>query len=359
MVWGDYIGFTCHKAFSDYPKTGSGDPRTSDPFFSAPITPESYFYLRNHFPYPRISEQSFVLSIGGEVQRPRTFQFQDLLRMPYKELTVLLECAGNNRGLFRPKVFGEQWGGGAVSQGVWRGVALRDLLQWTGLQAAAKEIVFEGHDYGKRPDLNGKFVYARSLPLEKAMHPDTLIAYALNGNPIPIKQGYPFRLIVPQWYAMASVKWLRSITVIPAHFSGPFQDIDYMYYPEKDSDAGKTPVTTIHVNSIIQQPLDRSMLEKGMHHIYGLAWTGAGCINKVEISVDGGENWNPAVVQPGLQDAYSWLHWNYTWFANQKGEYTIMSRATDSSGFVQPAKARWNRKGYGYNAYSTVHVKVE
>ncbi|WP_308647308.1 sulfite oxidase [Paenibacillus oleatilyticus] len=328
-------------------------------FVSAAITPESSFYLRNHFPYPRISEQSFVLSVGGEVQKPRTFQYQELLRMPFKELIVPLECAGNNRGLFRPRVFGEQWGGGAISQGVWRGVALRELLRYTGLQASAKEIVFEGHDFGRRPDLEGEFVFARILPLEKAIHPDTLIAYALNGEPIPYKHGYPLRLIVPQWYAMASVKWLRSITVTRTHFNGPFQDIDYMYYPEKDSDTGKIPVTSIQVNSIIQQPLNRSVLDKGMHQIYGLAWTGTGSIKKVEISTDGGGNWRPAVVQPESPNAYSWTFWNYTWFADQKGEYTIMSRATDSFGFVQPAAAKWNRKGYGYNAYSVVHIKVE
>ncbi|WP_371318172.1 sulfite oxidase [Paenibacillus elgii] len=328
-------------------------------FVSAAITPEACFYLRNHFPYPRITGQSFVLSVGGEVPKPRTFQYEELLRMPPKELTVPLECAGNNRGLFRPRVFGEQWGAGAISQGVWRGVALRDLLRLTGVQASAKEVVFEGHDSGRRPDLEGEFVFARSLPLGKAMHPDTLIAYALNGEPIPYKHGYPFRLIVPQWYAMASVKWLRSITVIRTHFNGPFQDIDYMYYPEKDSDTGKTPVTTIQVNSIIQQPLNRSVLDKGMHPIYGLAWTGTGWIKHVEISTDGGENWRPAVVQPASQNAYSWTFWNYTWLADQKGEYTIMSRATDSFGFLQPAAAKWNRKGYGYNAYSVVHVKVE
>ncbi|AIQ13775.1 sulfite oxidase [Paenibacillus durus] len=328
-------------------------------FISAAITPEQYFYRRNHFPYPVISEQSFLLSIGGEVKRPLTFHYQDLLRMPSKEMTVVLECSGNNRGHFRPRVYGEQWEGGAISQGVWRGAPLRDLLKLTGLHAASKEIVFEGHDYGKRTDLEGEFMFARSLPLEKALHPDTLIAYALNGKPIPYKQGYPLRLIVPQWYAMASVKWLRSITVIETHFNGPYQDIDYVYYPAKDSDAGKMPVTTIHVNSIIQQPLNWSVLTTGMHQLYGIAWTGTGFITNVEISIDGGERWEQAAIQKYPGNPYSWTFWSYIWAAPKKGEYTIMSRATDSIGFVQPPEARWNRKGYGYNAYSTVHVKVD
>lgn len=328
-------------------------------FISAAITPEQYFYRRNHFLYPDISEQSFMLSVGGEVLRPLVFHYQDLLRLPSKEIMVVLECSGNNRGHFVPKVFGEQWEGGALSQGVWKGVALRELLKLTGLHASAKEIVFEGSDYGSRTDLEGEFVFARSLPLEKALHPDTLIAYALNGKPIPYKQGYPLRLIVPQWYAMASVKWLRSITVICTHFNGPFQDIDYMYYPEEGSDSGKMSVTTIHVNSIIQQPISWSVLEVGTHQIYGLAWTGTGFITNVEISVDGGENWKRAVIHPVSENSYGWVFWTYTWSVNEEGEYMIMSRATDSCGLVQPKIANWNRKGYGYNAYSTVQVKVE
>lgn len=326
-------------------------------FISAAITPEPYFYRRNHFPYPAITRQS--ISVGGEVQRSLTIEYQDILRMPSKEISVLLECSGNNRSHFRPKVFGEQWEGGAISQGIWRGVALRELLRMTGLQATAKEVVFEGYDYGKRTDLEGEFVFVRSLPLDKALHPDTLIAYALNGKPIPYKHGYPLRLIVPGWYAMASVKWLRSITVISTHFSGPFQEIDYVYYPDKNSDAGKMPVTTIHVNSIIQWPQNWSLLDVGSHHIYGKAWTGTGFVTKVEVSTDGGEHWVQATLHKNPQNPYSWIFWSYSWLAPQKGEYTIMSRATDSFGFVQPAEAKWNRKGYGYNAYSKVNVNVE
>lgn len=329
-------------------------------FLSDAMTPEEYFYRRNHFPYPGITERSFRLSIGGDVPKPLTFHYRDLIRMPAREVLVALECSGNNRSHFVPKVYGEQWEGGAVSQGVWKGVALRDLLQFTGLHSAAQEIVFAGSDHGRRTDLDGEFVFARSLPLEKALHPDTIVAYALNGKPIPYKQGYPLRLIVPQWYAMASVKWLRTITVIRTHFNGPFQDIDYVYYPKKDSDAGKMPVTTMHVNSIIQQPLDWSVLEqRAAHRIYGLAWTGSGIVTSVEVSTDGGKHWERAAIRRQPESTYGWVSWNYSWTPPQKGEYTIMSRAADSSGFVQPAQARWNRKGYGYNAYSVVHVKVE
>ena len=328
-------------------------------FLMGAITPDPYFYRRNHFSYPALSSQSFLLSVGGTVPRPLAFHYKDLLRMRSKEIRVVLECSGNNRAHFRPKVFGEQWEGGAISQGVWRGIALRDLLQLTGLNATAKEIVFEGRDYGKRTDLEGEFAFARSLPLKKALHPDTLIAYALNGKPIPNKHGYPLRLIVPQWYGMASVKWLRSITVIDSHFNGPFQDIDYVYYPEKDSNEGEIPVTLINVNSVIQHPLNWSILNTGKHQLYGIAWSGTGYITKIEVSVDGGENWTRAAILSASEYSYSWVLWTYTWTVNQRGEYTILSRATDSVGSVQPEIAKWNRKGYGYNACPTVQVKIE
>lgn len=328
-------------------------------FLTEALTPEPYFFRRNHFPYPGLSRQSFVLTVQGDVLRPLTFHYQDLLRMPSKEITMVLECSGNKRGHFQPGVYGEQWEDGAISQGVWKGVPLHYLLEWTGLLASAMEVVFEGSDSGKRTDLEGEFVYARSLPLEKALHPDTLIAYELNGKPIPYKHGYPFRLIVPQWYAMASVKWLRTITVTRTPFTGPFQTVDYMYYPEKDSDAGKTPVTAIHVNSTIQQPFDWNILDTGMHRIYGIAWIGTGAVVKVEVSVDGGSQWTEASLHPLKGHPYGWTFWSLDWHAPQKGEYLLMSRATDSFGSMQPMEAQWNRKGYGYNAVHVVHVKVE
>ncbi|WP_276358431.1 sulfite oxidase [Cohnella caldifontis] len=344
-----------------YPITRSLIPENQESpihFLSAAITPEPYFFRRNHFPYPAITGESFLLPVSGEVMRPLTFHSQDLLRMPSKEIAVVMECSGNNRSRFQPEVYGEQWEGGAVSQGVWRGVPLRDLLKWTGLSAEAKEIVFEGTDSGKRTGQEGTFTFARSLPLDKALHPDTIIAYELNGKPIPFEHGYPLRLIVPQWYAMASVKWLRKITAIRHHFQGPFQESDYMYFPEKNSDEGKTPVTAIHVNSIIQQPINYSVLKAGTHRIHGLAWTGNGRITTVEVSTDGGKRWEQATIQ-GTRDPYGWVTWTYAWAAFEQGDYTLMSKAADSAGFIQPAEARWNRKGYGYNAYSTVNVKIE
>jgi len=216
-----------------------------------------------------------------------------------------------------------------------------------------------GHDYGRRSDREGLFSFARSLPIEKALHSDVIIAYEFNGKPIPYNHGYPMRLIVPQWYGMASVKWLKIIDVIDHHFQGPFQADDYMYYPSKEDDRGKFPVTTINVNSTIQKPLNLSILSTGIHTIEGIAWTGEGIVTRVEVSTDNGVSWSQAALYRDFGQPYSWVQWKYQWNANQKGEYCIMSRALDSQGRVQPMEALWNRKGYGYNAIYKIQVKAE
>lgn len=165
------------------------------------------------------------------------------------------------------------------------------------------------------------------------------------------------RLIVPQWYAVASVKWIKQIQVIGTAFKGPFQTIDYMYYPHKADDRNSFPVTVIKVNSSIQYPLEQEILNTGVHVIKGIAWTGMGKIKKVEISTDHGETWKEAELE--AKSGYEWGAWSYEWTVREKGEYTILSKATDSHGRNQPKIAFWNRKGYGCNAHDKIKVKVE
>lgn len=328
-------------------------------FVRRTMTPPEVFYRRNHLPYPKPEEFTYRLPIGGEVTRQTIFTLGDLQVMPSRAFLVTLECAGNKRAYFEPKVFGEQWKDGAISQGVWKGVPLCTLLKETGLTARACEVVFEGYDYGERTDVEGIFHYCRSLPIIKALHPATIIAYELNGQPIPFKHGYPIRLIVPGWYGMASVKWLKQITVIDHNFKGPWQDIDYNYYPYADSDEGKQPVTTIKVNSTIQEPVDMSILDTSVHEIKGIAWTGNGTIVRVEISLDNGSTWTDTELSQERSEAYAWTFWRYNWQVDKPGEYTITVRASDSSGCVQPLKPEWNRKGYGFNAISRTRIKLE
>jgi DMSO/TMAO reductase YedYZ molybdopterin-dependent catalytic subunit len=327
-------------------------------FLNKDIIDKKYFYRRNHFSYPHFTSSFYHLPIDGLVQTPRTFSLQDIYSLPSKTIKVVIECSGDKRELFEPKVFGEQWGHGAINQGIWKGISVRTLLQYTGLMDSAKEIVFEGYDHGPRPDSNQIFHFSRSLPIEKALESNTMIAYEYNNQPIPFKNGFPLRLIVPGWYAMASVKWVKKITVIDHEFKGPFQSVDYVFYPNKENDSGKFPVTTINVNSTIQYPLNMQILHKGVYEIIGIAWTGKGIITKVEISLDDGETWNICQLIT-IPEKYKWNSWRYKWEAQEKGEYIIKSKATDSFGNVQPIKPLWNRKGYGYNAIDQIKVKVE
>ncbi|MDF2000185.1 sulfite oxidase [Peribacillus frigoritolerans] len=317
------------------------------------------FFRRNHFTYPTLSYSNYWLPINGVVSAPLLLSMQDILQYPSKAVEVVLECSGDKRNLFEPKIFGEQWEKGAISQGKWKGVPLRTLLEISGIGEGAKEVVVEGYDYGLRTDLDEVYTYTRSLPIDKALHQDTIIAYEYNNQPIPFKHGYPLRLIVPQWYAMASVKWIKQISVINTTFTGPFQTIDYMYYPNKDNDQNAFPVTAININSTIQKPLDMEKINTGVHLIKGIAWTGKGVITKVEISIDDGYTWSNADILPGKNVGYGWVSWSFEWNISEKGEYTIKSRATDSFGQIQPNLPFWNKKGYGYNAIDKVKVKVE
>ena len=328
-------------------------------FIKTDFLPSQLFYRRNHFSYPMLSAANYWIPVNGSVNTPILFSMQDILQLPAKTINLVLECAGNKRSLFEPKVFGEQWGKGAISQGSWKGVPLKTLLELAGIKDGAKEVVVEGYDFGKRTDLDQVYTFTRSLPIAKALHPDTVIAYQYNHQPIPFKHGFPLRLIVPQWYAMASVKWIKQITVIDQNFTGPFQSIDYIYYPHEESNKDARPVTTMNVNSTIQKPLDRDILDTGKHLIKGIAWTGKGSITKVEVSTDNGQTWSNAKIDKGDNTGYVWAPWSHEWTITEKGDYTIMSRATDSFNRVQPTSPLWNRKGYGYNAIDEIVVRVE
>ncbi len=323
------------------------------------IVDDQLFFRRNHFSYPPISNLNYWFPIKGFVLSPKWVYLQDMMKMPSKTVKAVLECAGDKRSYFEPKTFGEQWDKGAISQGYWKGVPLRVLLEQAGIQEGAKEVVVEGHDFGKRTDTDSIHSFTRSIPVDKALHQDTIVAYEYNGRPLTFKHGFPLRLIVPQWYAMASVKWIRQIQVIESSFEGPFQTVDYVYYPNKENDKGAFPVTTMNVNSTIQKPLDMVVLNTGKHKIEGIAWTGEGYITKVEISTDNGETWSEAKFSSDAENGYGWVKWVYQWPAPKKGEYTILAKAIDSTRRVQPDTPFWNRKGYGYNAIEKIKVKIE
>lgn len=315
--------------------------------------PTALFYRRNHFDYPFLSSEDFGIQLSGLVEKPMKFSYFDILHMPSNTVETLIECSGNKRALFKEKLFGEQWENGAMSQGVWKGVTLSNLLAKSGIKYHAREIAFKGKDSGIKK--NKQVHFERSLPLSKALNPEVIIAYEYNGNPITPKHGFPFRLIVPGWYGMASVKWLTEIIVIQDHFTGPFQTEDYVYY-YKDGTA--EPVTNNKVNSTILQPMDKQILPVGNHLIKGIAWTGNGVIDKVELSFDQGRSWTPARLLEEPKE-FQTVQWQFPISIKSGKEYRITVRAADRSGKEQPNEAVWNEKGYGYNAQMEITVRGE
>ncbi|NQX66140.1 sulfite oxidase [Paenibacillus alba] len=324
---------------------------------SSRITPEFQYYIRNHFPYPALPLNDWVLKIEGLVHKPISLSYQALYQCPQITLPVTMECAGNKRAYYQPKTKGDQWEQGAVSHALWTGVPLRTLLQIAGIMPDAREVIFEGADAGERVDLPGMFPFARSLPIEKAMDPDTLIALCMNGKPIPYKHGYPARLIVPNWYGMASVKWLSRIVAIDHVFMGPFQTNDYVIY-RSETDSQRRPVTLMKVNSVIAQPTDQAVVRRGRHFITGTAWSGHGLVKKVQISFDHGETWDQ-VFWIDSEEKYSWRRWMWEWHVAEPGTYTIRVKATDDKGNTQPLQADWNVKGYENNSIFQIKVYVE
>lgn len=322
------------------------------------VVPAGEFFVRNHFPIPSPDISTWDFSVTGEVERTLHFNYGDLKRLPGKEIAVLLECAGNSRAAVQPPIEGLLWDHGGVSSARWSGVALRDLLEQAGLRETAKEVLLEGADHGQERGESGEISYAMSLPMEKALHPDTLLAWELNGETLSPEHGYPLRAVVPGWYGMASVKWLSGIQVLDHPFEGFHQTRYYVFVEEGvENGSAKERVTSMRVKSLITWPGRGQLLPSGRHEIRGVAWSGNGPVFRVEVSTDGGRNWQPANLE-GSKSPYAWQGWKFIWEASQPGHFLLRARATGGEGVVQPAKARWNYRGFANNSIHAVPVEV-
>jgi DMSO/TMAO reductase YedYZ molybdopterin-dependent catalytic subunit len=275
--------------------------------------------------------------------------------MPSQSLVVTLECAGNGRTLFDPPVEGEKWRQGAVSTAEWTGVPLVEVMDRAGLDSAGRELVFRGADGGPLDGLDN-VRFERSLPVDIARDPNVLLAYAMNGEPLPRQHGYPLRLVVPSWYAVASVKWLQEIEVIDDAFAGAFQTERYYFEHERDGRVTREPVSLQRVRSLITEPDDGSSIDPGPVAIRGVAWSGAAEIAGVAVSIDGGA-WQEARII-GQRKRHGWQWWELLTRIEHSGSVTIRSRATDMAGRTQPEQAEWNRLGYGNNSITGVTVVV-
>jgi DMSO/TMAO reductase YedYZ molybdopterin-dependent catalytic subunit/rhodanese-related sulfurtransferase len=312
------------------------------------VMPNARFYVRNHFDTPHLDPESWRLEVKGLVDRPVRVSLRDLHGMRSETLVATLECAGNGRAGFDPPAEGEQWQLGAVSTAEWTGVPLAEILDRAGLNPQAVEIVFRGADQGTAGGAAGPIRFERSLSAADAAQSSSLLAYAMNGEPLPLEHGYPLRLIVPGWYAVASVKWLTEIEATGSPFTGYFQSQRYVYETQRNGTVAREPVRLQHVRSIITQPSAGQQVTTGDLVIRGVAWSGAAPIDKVEVSIGSGP-WQHARLI-GQRHRHSWQWWELLTRIDNPGETTLRARATDLAGRTQPDRPRWNRLGYGGNA---------
>jgi DMSO/TMAO reductase YedYZ molybdopterin-dependent catalytic subunit len=324
-------------------------------------TPNESFYVRCHFPIPEIAASEWSLKVEGEVEAPFSLSYEELLAMESRMVPATLECAGNNRVFLEPKVKGVQWGLGAVGNASWTGVALSAVLERAKVKPAAIEVILEGADEGEianPPRPAGRICFARSLPLEKALA-DVLLAHTMNGKKLTASHGFPLRAIVPGWYAMASVKWLRRIIVTEKAFAGYYQSIDYSYWKRTAGLPSLVPIAEQQIKAEIAQPENGGTVPAGKTiRVHGAAWSCNADITKVEVSVDSGATWQEAqLLDSSVKNA--WRLWEYDWRTPASpGKQTLRARATDSRGRVQPLERDPDRGTYMINHVLPIEIEV-
>ena len=313
------------------------------------LTPNRLFFVRNNSASLDLDVSDWRLSVEGDaVDQSMELTYDDVRSLPSRTLTSYLECAGNHRAMFDllkgRKASGTQWMTGAIGNGEWVGVALRDVLTLTGIHASAASVLLVGLDE-ESPE--GGFRYV--LPAEKAMHPDTLLAYAMNGETLPKDHGFPLRALVPGWVGSANIKWLGRILVSSERLWTRNNTTSYTLigdeYPPEGESRGK-PVTAQVIKSALALPWPAE-LAAGRHRIHGYAHSPAGPISRVEWSADSGNAWSEAELS-GSQPDYSWARFEFAWDA-QPGQRAIITRATDTDGNTQPNSVPFNEKGYLFN----------
>jgi DMSO/TMAO reductase YedYZ molybdopterin-dependent catalytic subunit len=337
------------------------DLETPLKYFDSWLTPIDSFFVRQHIPRPApIDPDAYRLTVNGMVSKQLSLTLADLKKLPQFTVPATIECTGNGRGFYSPKVPGIQWMRGGIGNAEWRGPRVGDILKQSGANSSAAYCEADGADSGlaSTPD------FIRSLPMSKAMHPATILALTMNGQPIPDIHGFPARLIVPGWDGTSSVKWVIRLTAAAQPHNGFFMNPGYRY-PKYALPPGSAPkpaelevIEGMPVKSCITAPEDQAKVAAGPVTIRGFAWAGEQAIERVEVSTDGGSRWRDAQLSnPKLP--FAWRLWQAEWRPGEPGYYTILSRATDSAGRVQPIVAAWNPSGYLYNAIDRVGVVVE
>jgi len=324
------------------------------------ITPTPSFYVRTHYPIPKIDRNAWRLRVEGEVEKPFELNYDELLKLSSRKIPATLECAGNNRNQLVTKVKGVQWGLGAVGNAEWTGVPLSAVLDRAGVKSAAHEVILEGADEGPLEDPKaprGNVRFARSIPLGKAKE-DVMLVYKMNGEELRPEHGFPIRAIVPGWFAVASVKWLQRIIVTDRPFNGYYQTMDYAFWKREGENAELVPLTQLLVKAEISRPrIGETVKANSSVRVHGAAWGGIGRIAKVEITTDDGKSWSEATLGESAPNA--WCLWEYDWQTPPSpGRQTLIARATDSSGQTQPLDRDPDRGTYMINHLLPITVEV-
>ncbi|MFD0361370.1 sulfite oxidase [Nocardia sp. GCM10030253] len=319
------------------------------------ITPIGMHYLLIHFDIPAIDPSTWRLRVTGSVERELELSLDDIRSRPATTIPVTLECAGNGRIGMDPRNVSQPWGLEAIGTASWTGTPLRGILDECRIRDGAVEVVFTGADRGFQDNVEHN--YQRSLGIGECGRPEILLAYEMNGVPLPPQHGFPLRLLVPGWYGMTSVKWLRNIEIVDQPFTG-IQQAAYRY--QQDSDDPGLPVSRIRVRALMVPPgipdfqSRRRTVEAGTVGIRGRAWCGTAPVAGVEVGVDG--VWHDARLGHALAE-FAWYRWSYAWDAHP-GEYLLSCRATDADGNTQPTAPPWNLLGMGNNLIQEVAVTV-
>jgi sulfane dehydrogenase subunit SoxC len=325
-----------------------------------PVTPVGLHYLLIHYDIPHVDPATWWLAVDGAVRQKLTLDLSELRRRPALEVVATMECAGNGRAQQDPRPVSQPWLLEAVGTGRWGGISLAALLAEAGVDDSAVEVLFTGLDRGIEGEEEQWF--QRSLPVAEALRPEVLLAYDLNGGPLPPQHGFPLRLLVPAWYGMTNVKWLSRITVLDTPFTGYQQARGY--HLRQDPDEPGQPLSRIYPRSLMVPPgipdfMSRERtVPQGPCTIEGRAWSGLAPIASVEVSVDDGATWELAELEPSELGEWAWRGFSYEWPANEPGRHVLSCRARDEAGNEQPLEVPWNVGGYANNAVQRVVVNV-
>ncbi|MFB7511706.1 MULTISPECIES: sulfite oxidase [unclassified Streptomyces] len=318
-------------------------------------TPNERFFVRNHTSTPVLDAADWRLTLWGDGlhgRDPVHFTYGQLRDLPSVTRTALIECAGNGRSFYATQqgepATGTAWTLGAVGAARWRGVRLSDVLLRAGIAGDAVDLLPRGLD---DPYVSGGVDFGRvrrPLPVAKAFD-DVLLAYEMNGEPLPYDHGHPVRLVVPNWVGISSIKWLGDIEVSTRPLTSPWTTDWYRLFGPAHPPGGSAPLTLQTVKSGYELPFGATLEAGRLHWLTGRAWSAHAPVRRVEVSVDGGEHWRPARLLDTPRRG-GWVRWTVPWLPHRTGPATLLSRTTDAAGNTQPERAVHNTQGYLFNA---------